>query len=177
MYPVIRLISTLVKAKNNPQKLSFSDVSEISFRCRPWDLDMFREVNNGRILTLFDLGRFDLAVRSGLTQALKEHNWGLVVAGSTVRYRKRIRLFDKMTMRTQLAAMDERWVYLNQSIWVNGQPCCSALLRTGVTEKGRVIEPERVKKAMGLEALELEQSQFLEEWKTAELHRPWPPTP
>ena len=94
MYPVIRFFCTLAKASFRHDKpLSFGGVSEISFIVRPWDMDFFFELNNGRQLTLYDLGRFDLAVRTGLSKTLKEKKWGLVVAGSTVRYRKRIRMF------------------------------------------------------------------------------------
>ncbi len=59
MYPLIRLLSTSVKARF-AEKISIFDVCETRFRCRPWDLDMFMEVNNGRLLTLYDLGRFAL---------------------------------------------------------------------------------------------------------------------
>jgi len=174
MYPLIRLAGTLLKAKRQP-RISFAQSSEMSFICRPWDIDMFLEMNNGRILTLYDLGRFDLAVRTGLSQALKQNQWGLVVAGSTVRYRKRVRMFDKVSIKTQLAGFDERWVYLTQSMWVKGEPCSSILLRTGVTSRGKVISPELVKSAMGLEGLEIADSAWLESWKESEGVRPWPP--
>ena len=59
--------------------------------CWPWDLDLWLELNNGRTLTLFDLGRMPLARRTGLEAALRAHGWGLTVAGVSVRYRRRIR--------------------------------------------------------------------------------------
>lgn len=176
MYPIFRAIRTFVTSKK-ATALSFGDVSEISFYCRPWDIDMFMEMNNGRILTLFDLGRFDLAIRAGLMAVLKANSWGLVVAGSTVRYRNRIRMFDKVIMRTQIAGIDERWIYINQSMWVGDKPCSSVLLRTGVTEKGKVICPDRVKEVMGVGDLQFEHCSFLEAWKTAEDQRVWPPQP
>ncbi len=115
MYPLFRLTNGLRLAKK-ASKLTFHQTSEISFYCRPWDIDMFMEMNNGRILTLYDLGRFDLAMRSGLSDVLKANNWGLVVAGSSVRYRKRVRMFDKVTMKTAMVGYDEKWVYLAQSM-------------------------------------------------------------
>ncbi|WP_252178437.1 acyl-CoA thioesterase [Endozoicomonas sp. 4G] len=133
MYPLIRLLTTLRKAKKAP-KISVDAVSENSFHCMPWDLDLFMEMNNGRVLTLCDLGRFTLSIQSGLADVLKREKWGLVVAGSTIRYRKRVRMFDKVTMYTQVAAIDERWVYIKQSMWVKGEPASSVLLRTAVTQ-------------------------------------------
>lgn len=175
MYPIVRLVSTLLRAKQR-SAITFNDTSEITFICRPWDIDMFLEMNNGRVLTLYDLGRFDLAVRSGLTQTLKANHWGLVVAGSTVRYRKRIRAFDKVTMKTQIIGLDDRWVYITQSMWVQGEPCSSVLLRTGITSKGKVINPQITQAAMGLDELQFAPSQWLEKWITSENDRPWPPT-
>lgn len=55
--------------------------------------------------------------------------------GSTIQYRKRIRFLDKITIKTHIVAIDERWLYLEHSMWVKDRPCSSTLLRTGVTEK------------------------------------------
>ena len=103
MYPVFRLISSTLRALRK-SKLDVEQASEMSFICRPWDIDMFLEMNNGRILTLYDLGRFDLAVRIGLAKVLREQRLGLVVAGASVRYRRRVRAFDKVTMNTQVVS-------------------------------------------------------------------------
>ncbi|MGR5457377.1 acyl-CoA thioesterase, partial [Vibrio alfacsensis] len=78
--------------------------------------DLFLELNNGRILTLYDIGRTALSVKCGLMSTLKKKRWGLVVAGSSVRYRKRIHMFDKITMKTQCVATDDKWFYLEQSM-------------------------------------------------------------
>ena len=94
MYPLGRLWNTTRKAHKatkGGERLALDAVGEITFRCRPWDLDMFMEMNNGRVLTLYDLGRFDLSIRSGLWDTLRAQRWGLAVAGSSVRYRKRVR--------------------------------------------------------------------------------------
>jgi acyl-CoA thioesterase FadM len=176
VYPIVRGISTFIKAKQ-AKPLPFDGISKISFICRPWDIDMFMEMNNGRILTLYDLGRFDLAIRGGLMKTLKANNWGLVVAGSTTRYRKRVRMFDKVTMHTQMTGFDERWIYISQSMWVKGEPCSSVLLRTGITKKGKVINPKHIEEAMDLTDISFPHSDFLEEWIISEKDRPWPPKP
>lgn len=177
MYPIGRTIATFIRS-SRASKLNINETSETSFICRPWDIDLFFEMNNGRILTLYDLGRFGLAMRTGLQKALQDNQWGLVVAGSTIRYRKRIRMFDKVTMKTQMAGADDRWIYLIQSMWVKGEPCSSVLLRTGVTEKGKTIPIERIAKATGHDISEItEMPLWVKEWIAAESHRTWPPSP
>ena len=178
MYPFIRYTSTIARAALQVKKgntLTFKDTSEISFRCRLTDIDNFLEMNNGRVLTLFDMGRTDFAVRSGLGTQLLKQRWGLVVAGSTIQYRKRIRAFDKVTMKTRIVGFDERWIYIEQSMWVKGKPCSSALLRTGVTEGGKVIETSRVLGALNQADWKLRPSGYVAEWIISDADRPWPP--
>lgn len=149
MYPFFRLAKTIIQSKKQPT-LSYTQQDEIQFRCHPWDIDLFLELNNGRILTLYDLGRTALSVKCGLMSTLKKKRWGLVVAGSSVRYRKRIHMFDKITMKTQCVATDDKWFYLEQSMWVKGEPCSSVLIRAGVTSKQGIVAPLDVVDAAGV---------------------------
>lgn len=174
MYPISRLLGMILKAQRS-DSLDHRTLSEITFRCRPWDLDMFMEMNNGRVLTLYDLGRFDLVLRIGMDKILRKNRWGLVVAGSTVRYRRRIRLFEKVTMRTRVAGVDARWVYLEQSMWVKGQPASSVLMRTGITAKGKAIDTGVFLAAMKTQASEVQLSDWQQAWIDSEAQRPWPP--
>jgi len=176
MYPISRLIKTAIVAKRKPA-IDITEASEITFLCRPWDLDMFMEMNNGRILTLYDLGRFDLSIRCGLGEALKNNKWGLAVAGSSTRYRKRVTLFNNITMKTQLMGFDDRWFYLAQSMWVNEQPCSSALLRTCITSKGRMVPTSEVADVMGQHGLRIQIPDWVQAWADADNTRPWPPAP
>ncbi len=179
MYPFLRLgshtIRSFIKQKQG-QTLNITDVGEITITANINDIDNFLEMNNGRIFTLFDLGRNDLAIRSGLAKKLLKHRWGLVVAGSTIQYRKRVRLFDKVTIKTQLVAVDERWFYIEQSMWVKGQPTCHALLRTGVTNlmTGKVIPTATVLDAIGEKDVDLPPNDWVQAWADADKLRPFP---
>lgn len=167
-------MTTLSKAKKQPP-LKTGDTCTTSFMCMPWDIDPFMEMNNGKILTLYDLGRFAVADRIGLTAILKSRQWGMVVAGSTVMYRKRIRMFDRVTMHTQVTSYDDRWIYITQSMWLKGEPASSVLLRMGVTEKGRVISSDVYKDVLNLDTLQSDSQQWVDSWVSSETHRPWPP--
>ncbi|MEM6422500.1 MAG: thioesterase family protein, partial [Pseudomonadota bacterium] len=91
MYPFLRSIGVIVGARGRPLA-SPDEPSTIRTICWPWDADMFLELNNGRHLTLFDLGRFGHGARMGLFGVLRRRRWGLVVGGAFVQYRRRIRL-------------------------------------------------------------------------------------
>jgi acyl-CoA thioesterase FadM len=174
MYPVLRLFLTLHHARR-AAPLGLHDTDAFDLTCRPWDADMFVEMNNGRILTLYDLGRFHLSVRIGLWDRLKENDWGLVVAGSSVRYRQRIRPFQRFRMKTRFLGWDQRFFYLEQGMY-RGETCCNhALLRTGVTEKGRLAPVEKVARAMGVSPDPPALPDWVRAWAEADATRPWPP--
>jgi hypothetical protein len=101
----------------------------------PLDADMFWEMNNGRIADLLRPRPNCLGQRIGLIRTLRDRGWGLVVAGSSVRYRARIRPFQRFELRT----WDARFIYIEQGMWRGDVACNHALMRTGVTEKGRLV--------------------------------------
>ena len=62
-----------------------------TFRPGLADIDVYPEVNNGRHFVLFDLARYDVALRTGLFRWVRKTRSAFVVAGSTIRYRHRLR--------------------------------------------------------------------------------------
>lgn len=179
MYPFLRWTKTLLNSSYRQWKgesLNIDDVSEISLISNPSDIDNFFEMNNGRIFTLFDLGRIDLAVRTGLGKQLLKNRWGLVVAGSSIQYRKRVRLGDKVTIKTRLLGADERWLYIEQTMWVKGKATSHALLRTGITNirTGKVIDTKTVFTALQLNVADYPIPEWVQAWAKADQLRPFP---
>ncbi len=174
MFPLFRLIKMAVHQRSRP-RLRFDEMSEVSFYCRPWDLDLQLEVNNGRVLTLYDIGRMDLAFRCGLIKALRRNRWGLAVAGGSNRFRKRVHFPSKITIKTQAVGYDERWIYMSQSMWVKGEAASNGLFRTCVTERGRAVSTDRVIEALGAEDWQPELPDWVKAWIAADEMRPWPP--
>ena len=174
MYPFIRFAAITIAERRKPP-LAIFDTHKMQMRCMPWDADMFIEMNNGRVFTIYDLGRFGLAVRIGLWDVLKKQNWGLVVAGSTIRYRARITPLQRFTLKTQFVGWDDKFFYLQQSMW-RGDTCCNhGLLRTGVTQKGRLAPVDDVAKAMGVDGPPPPLPDWVQAWAAADGTRPWPP--
>ena len=116
MYPVIRLVTEFIRFRR-AHALSLTGTHVSRHMCLPWDIDLWMELNNGRTLTLYDLGRLPLAKRAGLIGAMKRNGWGLTMAGAIVRYRRRIRMFEVIEMRSRALCWDARFIYLEQSMW------------------------------------------------------------
>lgn len=175
MYPVIRLGWQFWKHRNSPT-LGFNDIHESQHRIWLSDIDIFWELNNGRALTLYDSGRILLGRRTGLWAALKANGWGMTVAGSTVRYRRRLRLFDQVTMRSRGIGWDDRFLYIEQSMWRKDGECAGhVLLRMAVTGKSGIVPPIEIAKAMNKAAHNAPLPDWAKAWADAEAKRPWPP--
>ncbi|WP_371170421.1 acyl-CoA thioesterase [Aliiroseovarius sp. 2305UL8-7] len=174
MYPFIRMTKELIKnARAEPLPVTGTHISH--HRCWPWDIDLWRELNNGRTLTLYDLGRIPLAGRTGLSRMLLKNRWGLTMAGASVRYRKRIRTFTRLEMRSRVVGWDDRFIYLEQSMWL-GEDCANQILyRSAVTDHNGIVPTARVVEAIGHDGPSPTLPSWVQAWIDAETQRPWPP--
>lgn len=174
MYPYLRLSYQMAVHRRSP-KLGVTETHESRLLCWPWDLDMWMELNNGRTLTLYDLGRLPMAQRTGMIDVLKARGWGITVAGGSVRYRRRVRIFDRITMKSRAICWDDKFVYTEQSMWVKGTCTSHALLRLATTGPDGIVPPAQVVAAMGSDAPSPRMPDWVAAWIRADADRPWPP--
>jgi acyl-CoA thioesterase FadM len=144
--------------------------------CWPHDLDFWLELNNGRALSLYDIGRIAMAQRAGLIEALRRRRWGLTMAGVSTRFRRRIHGFEKFEMRSRAVCWDDKFIYLEQSMWkTNGECASHVLYRAAVTDRNGIVSPEKVLSEMGQDGPTPEMPHWIKEWCKTEALRPWPP--
>ena len=174
MYPFVRFAAELVRSRAHaPLAPGAAHVTSVT--CLPWDLDFQLEMNNGRILTLFDLGRFGLLTRMGAIQALRQKGWYGTIAGSTIRYRRRITVFQRLEVRSRMIGSDDRFTYFEQGLW-RGEDCAAhAVLRIAITTGKGIIPPADVAAAMGIDPDQFNLPEWVRAWAEAEAARPWPP--
>lgn len=176
MFPFIRLIKELILTSRQPRLPNLTDTHISHHRCWPHDLDAFAELNNGRALTLYDLGRLAMGMRIGLIGVLRKQGWGLTMAGSSVRYRRRIRGFERFEMRSRTVCWDDKFIYIEQSMWkTNGECASQVLYRAAITDKNGIVTTDRILKAMGQDAQSPAAPDWIANWIAAEGTRPWPP--
>lgn len=89
-------------------------VSRLGFRVWPHDLDTSVHMNNGRYLSLMDLGRTDWLIRTGLWRGVLRHRWTPILAAAQVRYRRELRPFQPFTIETRLLCWDARQAVMEQ---------------------------------------------------------------
>ncbi len=174
MYPFFRLAREFFVHRNAPA-LPMTGTHVSRHICWPWDLDPWIELNNGRTLTLYDLGRLVLFRRIGVVGMMRQKGWGGTVAGSSVRYRRRVRAFDRVEMRSRIVGWDHRFIYVEQAMWKGGECTSHSLLRTAVTDRNGIVTPERVAAALGIPPESPPLPAWVAAWAEADGLRPWPP--
>ncbi len=173
MYPYLRMFHQLWKFRKVPMELFDTHVSY--HMCLPQDIDPWMELNNGRTLTLYDLGRVPMAIRMGFDRLAKDRGWGLTVAGASTRYRRRVRMFQRFEMRSRIVGWDHRFLYMDQSMWCGGECTSQMLLRAAVASKDGIVPTARVLQAMGRPEKSPVLPDWVQAWSAADALRPWPP--
>jgi acyl-CoA thioesterase FadM len=176
MFPIIRAAKEMIRVRGMPPLDDPTDTHITHHICWPHDVDMFLELNNGRALTLLDIGRFGLAARIGLIAAMRRRGWGLTMAGSSVRYRRRIRPFDRFEVHSRALCFDARFFYLEQASWRPDGECANHVLyRSAVTDRSGLVAPAVVMAEMGSDAPSPPIPDWVAAWCEADTLRPWPP--
>ena len=175
MYPFIRMFKELYLFRKAP-RLPVTGTHVSRHRCWPWDIDFWMELNNGRTLTLYDLGRIPMAYRVGLVDVLKRKRWGLTMAGASVRYRRRVRTFQTVEMHSRGAYWDDKFFYIEQSMWNKAGECTSHIVyRSAVTGKNGIVPPAQVIRELGVDEVSPPAPEWVKAWIDADTVRPWPP--
>ena len=151
MYPILRLIK-VVTVSQFQKKLSFDNeyIDRINLMVLPQDIDPFMELNNGRYVTLLDLGRFSLGARVNIASFLKRNNWSLTIVGTYNEYRYRLRLFQRFILQTKIIGYDDKWFYFFQKAERNGKTHMASVVKFAYTSKEGLVMPKVVISAMGI---------------------------
>ena len=152
MYPLLRLIRVVVKSQFK-EKLSFDNdyTDSINLIVLPQDIDPFMELNNGRYVTLLDLGRFSLGAKVNMVSFLKRNNWSLTIIGTYNEYRYRLRLFQRFILKTKIIGYDEKWFYFFQKVERNGKTHMASIVKFAFTSKKGLVSTKEVITAMDIE--------------------------
>ena len=125
------------------------ECSSLTFRVWPTDLDTSLLMNNGRYLTIMDMGRLDIMVRGGLWRAVLRHRWTPIASAVSLRFRRELRAFPRVRIETRLVCWHEASVVMEQRFLFaggarDGELAASALFLGGLYDrKARTFVPVR----------------------------------
>ncbi|MFM9974964.1 MAG: acyl-CoA thioesterase [Beijerinckiaceae bacterium] len=133
-----RLMLVIIQAFRRPA-LKPMDESVTSFRVLPNDLDLNIHMNNGRYLTIMDLGRVDLLVRTGLFSEARRRGWFPVVGSVQIDYKRSLNPFQRYDLKTRVLGWDERWFVMEQVFVRDGKAVASAVLKAMILSRGGMV--------------------------------------
>jgi len=127
-----------------------TDLTRVRVTTLPTDLDVLRHMNNGRYLSLFDLGRWDLLTRTGMAGAMKRHGWYGVVSAETITFRKSLQLWQRFDVESRLIGHDEKSIYLEHRAVVDGEIYARAIIRSRMLKRsGGTLSHDELFAAVG----------------------------
>lgn len=146
-----RLLLLTLRVRLSPRRrLSLWDESRTPFRVTLTDLDPLRHVNNGKYLSLLDLGRLELLLRSGAWHTYAERGWYSVVSAQTITYKRSLTLGQRFELRSRVLGVDERAVYLEQTFVRRGDVVARAVVQARFLRRtGGSVSPDELLAATG----------------------------
>lgn len=160
----LRLLLLRWRARRR-RSLSVWDTARTPFRVLVSDLDVLRHMNNGKYLSILDLGRMDLMIRSGFWAKLQAQGWYPVVAGQTISYRKSLRLGQRFDLYTRVIGFDDRWGYIEQTFCVGTTVYARAIVRSRFLKRtGGSVDHDELERLAGGFPESLVVPEWMGEW-------------
>ena len=131
------------------RKLGTLDESVLTLRVLPGDLDALGHMNNGRYLSIMDLGRVDLMTRTGMSRAAIRRKWHPLVGSAAIRFHRPLKPFKKYQLKSRLICWDDKWFYIEQRFESEGELKALGLIKGLLRRRDENIPTAEVLKAMG----------------------------
>jgi acyl-CoA thioesterase FadM len=116
----------------------------------PPDLDVLLHVNNGVYLSMLDVARVDLMLRSGMAKQLRRAGIYPVVAAETIRFRRSLQLFQTFEVETTVLGWDEKAFIIQHHFLRRGQLVADAVVRARfLRRKGGTVSSQELLQLAG----------------------------
>lgn len=124
-------------------------VSRLNLRTLPNDLDLNLHMNNGRYLTICDLNRVDLFLRTGLARVMLQRGWMPMVVDHTMNYKRPLKLFERFEVVLKVTHWDDKFFYMTHIFVANDRIAAIGSSKGAVRSNEGVVRPEEVILAVG----------------------------
>ncbi len=116
----------------------------------PPDLDVLWHVNNGVYLSMLDVARVDLLLRSGYARILRRHGIYPVVAAETIRFRRSLTLFQVFEVETSILGWDDKGFLIGHRFLRGNELVADAVIRARfLRRKGGTVSTQELLDLLG----------------------------
>jgi acyl-CoA thioesterase FadM len=141
---IFRLLYVLITSFFRPRLAVGPSTSTLALLTFPNDLDINMHVNNGRYLTLCDLSRVDMFIRSGLAKVMWQRGWMPMVSEHTMTYRKPLGAFTRFQATMELTHWDEKFFFMTHRFSIGDKLIAEGTSKGVLRGKNGVIAPQEV---------------------------------
>jgi acyl-CoA thioesterase FadM len=160
----LRLLLLLLTAPFRP-RCDILGPARKRFIVWPPDLDVLWHVNNGVYLSMLDVARVDLLLRSGMAKALRRRGFYPVVAAETIRFRRSLQLFQVFDVETTVIGWDEKAFIIQQQFLRRGEIVAEAVVRARILKrKGGSVSAQELLEVVGKAGPSPELPAWIEAW-------------
>ena len=138
--------------------------SHLFMRVWPFDLDLNFHVNNGRYLTMMDLGRIHLTGLNGMLWFCLKRRWMPVIGSAKIHFLKPLNCFNVFKLTTKVVYWDEKWFYIEQSFYRNDELYVTALVKGLFTSRQGKIAPDQIISALNLDVTKPQMPESIARW-------------
>ena len=142
-------------------RISPEEPSEIHFSVWLTDVDA-SIMNHATMMTVMEMGRMDLMVRSGFFGLARKEKWYFPARSISVQFIRPLKVFQKATLFTKVFHVDEKWMYIEQKIVRNDKVIAVCIVK-GTVKKGKEsIPPHVIAKELGFSMLPAEGQEVID---------------
>jgi len=133
----VRTLITFIRAQFR-KKINPDEETSLNFRVWITDVDL-SIMNNAAVLTITEMGRIDLIIRTGFLKHAWKNRLYFPLASISAQFRRPLKRFQKFQLKTQLIYWDEKWIYISHRVERDGKTIAVALAKCTVKKRTEVI--------------------------------------
>ncbi len=160
----LRLLWLICRLLLGVERRDLFAASRIAFRVWPNDCDINLHMNNGRYLTIMDLGRVHLVAQAGLMREVLRRRWMPVLAAAEITYIRSLAPFHRFELITRIVTWDDKYVYMEQTFERDGKLCAHAFVKGLFLCRGERVPNAEIVKTIGFDAAPPTMTGALKRW-------------
>lgn len=123
--------------------------SRLTLRTLPNDLDLNLHMNNGRYLTICDLNRVDLFIRTGMLKVMLKKKWMPMIADHTMTYKKPLKMLERFHVSLAVTHWDEKFFYMTHTFTSGDRVVAEGTSKGVIRSREGVVNPADVILSIG----------------------------
>jgi len=141
MFPWLRLFAVGLGLIDK-SKADLLATTRVRLRVWPNDLDFNLHVNNGRYLTLANIGGAHWFVRTGSLGIFRKHKAFPVIGGAIAKFRHDLKVFQTFEIHTRLIGWGSKWAFFEQRFVRNERVLGVVAVRAVAKAQSGSIDPQ-----------------------------------